>query len=146
MCYDLSQSQRQCTPQRLCWRALTLTAYAHLQGVVGGMPWNAIGYATMWAQALGFSDMAGRHAHGALLGRHRPGEPHRRPGGGTCWSSRCRTPGVSSPVRWDAHERYALLGATCMLPHYPGEESMHCPAESKQGLLQWPCKQPLPLR
>ena len=58
MCYDLSQSQRQCTPQRLCWRALTLTAYAHLQGVVGGMPWNAIGYATMWAQALGFSDMA----------------------------------------------------------------------------------------
>ena len=28
------------------------------QGIVGGMPWSAVGYATMWAQALGFSDMA----------------------------------------------------------------------------------------
>ncbi|CAL5221985.1 g4269 [Coccomyxa viridis] len=28
-----------------------------LQGVVGGMPWNAVGYFTMWLQTLGFSDM-----------------------------------------------------------------------------------------
>jgi hypothetical protein len=33
-------------------------ALVRAQGVVGGMPWNAVGYATMWAQALGFSDMA----------------------------------------------------------------------------------------
>ena len=28
-----------------------------VQGVVGGMPWNAVGYFTMWLQTLGFSDM-----------------------------------------------------------------------------------------
>lgn len=28
-----------------------------MQGVVGGMPWNAVGYFTMWLQTLGFSDM-----------------------------------------------------------------------------------------
>jgi hypothetical protein len=27
------------------------------QGIVGGMPWNAVGYFTMWLQTLGFSDV-----------------------------------------------------------------------------------------
>ena len=28
-----------------------------MQGIVGGMPWNAVGYFTMWLQTLGFSNV-----------------------------------------------------------------------------------------
>lgn len=34
------------------------TSCSVMQGFVGGMPWNAIGFATMWLQLLGFSDVA----------------------------------------------------------------------------------------
>ena len=58
------------------------TSACVVQGFVGGMPWNAIGFATMWLQLLGFSDVAAAALTALFWGGTALGNTPRRPSGG----------------------------------------------------------------